>query len=78
MVLHILTINICTEKEVGLRFRDTYIRISLKSRLDALVTHQNGRPTVLTKTCLIVQSEPSSQAGLTEWADSCVKACQGL
>lgn len=44
MVLHILTINICAEKEVGLRFRDSYIRISLKSRLDALLTHQNEDP----------------------------------
>lgn len=78
LVLHILTINICTEKEVGLWFRDSYIRISLKSRLDALLTHQNGRPSVLTKTCLIVQSGPSSQPGcetLTEWIDSCVNAC---
>lgn len=78
MGLHILTINICTEKEVGLWFRDSYIRISLKSRLDAFLTHQNGRPTLLTKTCLIVQSGPSSQAGcetLTEWTDYCVNAC---
>lgn len=81
MGLHILTINICTEKEVGLLFRDSYIRISLKSRLDTLLTHQNGKPTVLVKTCLIVQSEPSSQAGcetLTEWTDSCVNVCHGL
>lgn len=80
MGLHILTINICTEKEVGLQFHDSYIRISLKSRLDTLLTHQNGRPTVLTKTCLIVQSGPSSQARcetLAEWTDSCVNACLG-
>lgn len=37
------------------------------------------RPTVLTRTCSVVQSGPSSQAGcetLTEWTDSCVNTCQ--
>lgn len=43
-----------------------------------ILTHQNGRPTVLTKTCLVVQSGPSPQAGgetSTEWTDFCVNAC---
>lgn len=43
-----------------------------------ILTHQKGRPTVLTKTWLVVQNRPSSQAGcetLTEWTNSCVNAC---